>query len=152
MSWRFLANICPVIRLRRHKDLSITVPCNLCTIGGGEVRKRHFNPNIHIRRKGFSISDPKGWETWAILNSQDAILTGKMCERLEPQGFELALRAFMWASGAEWNFFEPRTHKSMSGEDFSDFSLLFFFNVSFVYSRSFRELALLNPYKMAGDV
>jgi hypothetical protein len=29
---------------------------------------------------------------------------------------------------------------------FSDFSFLFFFNVSFVYSRSFRELALMNPY------
>ena len=68
------------------------------------------------------------------------------CERLEPQGFELAPRAFMWVFGAEWNFFEPRTHKSKSGEDFSDFSFLFFFNVSFVYSRLFRELALMNSY------
>ena len=32
-------------------------------------------------------------------------------------------------------------------EDFLDFFLLFFFNVSFVYSRSFKELALMNPYR-----
>jgi hypothetical protein len=30
--------------------------------------------------------------------------------------------------------------------DFYDFSFLSFFNVSFVYLRSFRELTLMNPY------
>ena len=55
------------------------------------------------------------------------------------------LRAFLWPNRSGASMI-PRTHRSRSGRPFSNSSFPSFFNVSFMYSRSFRELALMNPY------